>query len=1628
MSAEALDKALDLLREQSSTSREQGGYFEELCRIYLKYDPLHALDYSEVMSYGEWAQKYGARYEETETDAGVDLVAKLRDEEDKFVAIQCKFYQSDHKIDKPDLDKFLSASSKPWCEYRYFIDTTEVPWTSNAEETINNQIPPVYRINLNDLRKSAIDWQSYIETEDENDVRLKKKKIRKDQEQAIAAVTKGFATGDRGKMIMACGTGKTFTALKIAETIAGKGGRVLFLVPSLALISQAVREWKTDSGIDLRSFAVCSDSYVGTRTKKTDKSDAEDKIRMKTHELAFPSTTNAADIATHAKTPAPDEMIVVFSTYQSIQVINQAQGMGLPEFDLIICDEAHRTTGVKLTGDDESKFVKVHDKNFIKAKKRLYMTATPRIFGDKAHTKAKDLSLELCSMDDETLYGPVFHTLNFSNAVEAGLLSDYKVIVLAVDEGMVARNLQESLAKDNEIDMNSATRIVGCYKALAKQGDKIDFGGSLEPMRRAIAFCERIQSSKDIRDEFTNVIDEYFEQNELEKESKPNLNCEVRHVDGGFNAASRSALLHWLDAKAKDDECRILSNARCLSEGVDVPALDAVLFIHPRKSQIDVVQAVGRVMRRTKDKKLGYVILPVVIPAGVPPEEALKDNDRYRVIWDVLNALRSHDERLDGEINGMNPASNSDHIEVVAITDDLSIKKEEGDGDGSNVGKGKGGGEGPEGKGVTVPKSKTPTETGFDFPTAIRAKVVKKCGRRKYWENWAKDVGEIARKHTVRIKAILESDSKKRKLFDDFLEEVRDDLNKSITEDQAIEMLAQHLITKPIFDALFQNQDFTSKNPISKGMQQVIAMLESHNVQKEADALKDFYDSVRHRAKGNKTDESKQATILELYDKFFRLGFPETAERLGIAYTPVEVVDFINHSVSDILHQEFGETYGSKNVHILDPFTGTGTFITRLIQSEDLITTKELEYKFKNEIHANEIVLLAYYIAAINIETAYHGRIKGDYEPFEGICLTDTFELHEKDDMISKVMEDNSERRIRQKNLDIRVIIGNPPYNVGNIGVEYKKLNESIAKNYAEKTKATNKNSLYDSYIKAIRWASDRIGDRGVIGFVTNAGWLDGKAMDGMRESLHAEFTNIYVFNLRGNQRTSGDLSKREGGKIFGGGSRAPIAISLLVKNPNAKKHGQIFYHDIGEYLSREEKLEKINKLGSVIAMQEKSLWTPITPDKDNDWINQRDKSFNKHLKIGDKTGKSKDVLFANYTNGVQTARDAWCYNFGRKSLEANIQRTIDYFNSQVSAYSQAGHGAKPENFCKDNDKEIKWSPNLREALKKKKDITIEEGKFIQSVYRPFTKQWLHYHRQLNERVHRTSQIFPNISISNKIIVLTGVGERGGFDAMMCDAISDFHSLKTSQQFPLKLYEKANARDGELGLKKAQKSESDSITDYGLKYFQDIYEIRKITKEEIFYYVYGLLHSPDYRTRFANNLTKQLPRIPAVKKFDDFKAFAKAGRELGDLHVDYENAKQYPTSFKGGDLFLVDGVPPPPEGTNPKDFYRVEKMKFEGKRPNLDTTQVIYNDYITITDIPEDAYKYQVNGKSALAWVMERQAVTTDKASGIKNDANDYANETMKDPAYPLKLFQRIITVSLETQRIIAALPNLDID
>jgi predicted helicase len=1691
--AKSMTKFQKLLAKYSSqarTPREQGTLFEKLVIDFLLNDKVFSPQYSNVQTYQSWAVQHG----KSAIDAGIDLVATNMNKFDAnglptYTAIQCKNVSRNTEISKPEIDSFMGASDRDCFTNRMIFDTSIRGINSNALDQLNQSSRKFERVTLPHFENSSINWDIYFDSG--KIVQIPKKELYDHQKEAINNIIAGLQKADRGKLIMACGTGKTFTALKIAEklliqqqgtatqqiqevaTISSQNKAVLFLVPSLSLMSQTITEWLCNKDVPISAFSVCSLVDKNLNIKRSSK--ADDTADTAPYDLSIPPTTKADELATAVAKCPQGNMIVVFATYQSIEVIEKAQkdyNMGV--FDLIICDEAHRTTGAILANEAESNFVKVHDNNCIKGRKRLYMTATPRVYTDNAKSKAKSEDTELYCMDNNAWYGEVFYSLKFGEAVEAKLLSDYKVIILALDQDKIAVDLKAFLDNNPEIELPDATKMIGCYQALIKQN--IDDGNY---MHKVVAFCNTIEKSELFKNKFTAVIESYI----LANTDQAYLDCNVEHVSGAMSGDTRTSLLNWLK-EDQANECRILSNVRCLSEGVDVPSLDAVMFIHGKKSKVDIVQSVGRVMRKATGKNMGYVIIPVVKPSNMSDSEVLSKNEHYQVVWDIVNALRSHDERLDSIINQVDLTDDdaekyqilSKAIEVVVQVDKLPTAKKSGLEVGRQSNK--------KDDDNTNDANKIQELDGFQLDPvtkAIMAKIVERCGKRTYWEDWAHDVSTIAGIHISRIKAtISDKNSHEYKVFSEFVSELQNNLNTSIQEDEVIEMLAQHIITRPVFNALFADYDFAMHNPVSQSMQSVLDILDQTNLQVEQKKLEKFYSSVQIRARGIKSAAARQKIILELYDNFFKSAFPRLAERLGIVYTPVECVDFIIRSVNDVLKQEFNQTLGDHNTHIIDPFTGTGTFITRLMQigiEQGIFTREQLAYKYNlhektvttrnsvtgqtsaekictTEIHANEIVLLAYYIASINIESVYHSIMAiapngshSSYTPFAGICLTDTFQLNEeKEDMVGGLqLADNTHRRKMQRKLPIRVIIGNPPYSIGqksgndnNQNVKYEKLDSSIENTYIKHSKAGLSKGVYDSYIRAIRWASDRVDKYGVIGFITNAGWLDSNSTDGMRKCLKEEFSSIYVFNLRGNARTSGELRQKEKDNVFGQGTRTPIAITILVKNPDAIEHGKIYYYDIGDYLSREEKLTKISQLGSVANITHSRLWQEITPDQHHDWIAQRDNSFYEYIAIGDKKDKTgQSAIFSNFSLGLATNRDAWVYNYSKSKLITNVSGMIDFYNSELDRYNSSEYkSAQPSSlsdaekyvahFVNKDSKKIAWTADffnsfVRQQYKQNtlSDLTI-------ATYRPFNKIWCYNKKEIINRTYQLPKIFPEHDVENLVIGVTSLGAKKGFSAIISNTLVDLNYLEAGCQcFPLYLYEpitnQANNLLSDMDNTDAtiitapsgkQYKKTDAITDAGLKHFTDFYQDNMITKEDLFYYIYAILHNPQYKTKYANNLTKSLPHIPRVANISDFKAYVGAGRALAYLHINYEQVEPYNAKFEQ-DMHTLSS-----------DDYAVVKMKFADKK---DKSIIIYNSKITISHIPVRAYKYIVNGKSAIEWVMERQSILQDKDSGITNNANDWANETMNNPKYPLELLLRVITVSLKTLDIVDNLPELHI-
>ncbi len=1616
----SFQKILGKYRKIAFSERDKGDRFERLMQAYLRTDPKYAFKFKNVWLWNEFPGKIDLGG----GDTGIDLVALTH--EGDYWAVQCKCFQEDSLIDKPAVDSFLSTSSREFKNehmqttrfaQRLWISTTN-RWGSNASEAIRNQNPPVTRINLFDLVEAPVDWYKLEEGVHGEAARTPKKTLRPHQTEALLKTHEYFKENDRGKLIMACGTGKTFAALRIAEYETDGKGLILFLVPSIALLGQTLREWSADANEPINAIAICSDPDITKQKKKNDDSDSFSIV-----DLAFPASTNSDNILhqfEQIKKNGRSGLTVVFSTYQSIEVIAKAQKVllknGFPEFDLIVCDEAHRTTGVSLAGEDESAFTKVHDTDFIKSKKRLYMTATPRLYDDDTKSKAAQAEAILCSMDDPALYGEEMYRIGFGEAVERDLLTDYKVLILTLNDKDVPPAVQRMIAdNETEITTDDASKLIGCINALSKQflgDDGSTKEADPEPMKRAVAFCANIATSKKITTTYNIATDAYLSSLPAEKKEQM-VSVASMHMDGTMAAPERDHMLAWLKEETEDNECRIITNVRVLSEGVDVPSLDSVLFLSARNSQVDVVQSVGRVMRRSPGKKYGYIVIPVVVPADVEADKALDDNERYKVVWTVLNALRAHDDRFNATVNKIElnrqkpnnilvgrPEYSFDENGIPQAWNEDSVAYE-----------------------TTKDINRQMALQFEQLQSVVFARMVQKVGDRRYWEQWAKDVAQIADRQIERIKHLIETKKDQRKAFDNFLDGLQKNINPSISELQAIDMLAQHIITKPIFEALFEGYSFVKSNAVSTAMQGMLEALEGKSVAEESETLQKFYESVHKRAEGIDNAEGKQRIIIELYDKFFKTAFPKMVEQLGIVYTPVEVVDFIIHSVNDVLQKEFDRSISDENIHILDPFTGTGTFITRLLQS-GLIHGKDLARKYQHELYANEIILLAYYIAAVNIENAYHDQLGEDsaYEPFEGIVLTDTFQLGETDEshkLFSEMFPQNSARVARQKKVPLRVIMGNPPYSIGQKSAndsaqnqKYIKLDGDIAKTYAKLSSAGLSKSLYDAYIKAFRWSTDRLDQKhgGIISFVSNGAWLDGNSTDGFRKSLKKEFSSIWVFNLRGNQRTSGELSRKEGGKIFGSGSRTPIAITLLVKNPNAiNNQATIHYHDIGDYLSREEKLAKIAKFQTVASTA--MTWKTLEPNAEGDWLNQRNDVFDTFIPMATekKFDAKSESFFSVNGPGIMSGRDSWLSNYSAQNAKDKSIILINNFNTEIERLKKSkAEGSKYE--IELDSTKISWSSNLKDDLFRLKSITKTDSVIYIQNYRPFNKQNFFFNKRLIDRPGISDKILPTPKHHNRVIVLTGNGSSKDFSTLITENICDRHYDSNGQCFPLYYYEECQKNSPSLfdATGDDEFIRRDGISDFILERTKNQYG-KNVGKEDIFYYVYGILHSPDYRTAFANDLKKMLPRIPLVEDVRDFWKFSKAGRQLAELHINYESVSPY----EGVEVTGADS-----------GFFKVEKMRFP-KKGQKDT--IIFNSKIVVSNIPEKAYEYVVNGKSAIEWVMERYQVKVDKASGIKNDPNDWSEE-VGNPRYILDLLLSVINVSVQTVEIVGELPELEFE
>ena len=1544
------DDVLREIRAKSNNTRELGGRFERIILDILKNDPVYTNRFDGVWMWSEWAadnnisEKHG-----TVQDLGIDIVARER-AGGELCAVQCKCYSDDTALGMEPVNSFVSAGTSYGMKH-YMLACTG-PVNTNALAKLRGVKCQI--MTRDDLRY-RLDWKQYPR----KIARPPPKELKEHQLAALEDVIKGFRKNDRGKMIMACGTGKTLVSLRVAEKQAGRGGLVLYLVPSISLIMQSMREWAENAHMPHYYMAVCSDKTVRNSEQGT------------LTELEAPASTDPATLKERISRMSKDSLNVIFSTYHSVEVVQKALD-GI-KIDIALCDEAHRTAGVDEPGF-ESYYTRIHYDRNIRVAKRLYVTATPRIYTDRTKGRAKQLEKITVSMDDESIYGPEFHNLSFYDAVHKHkVLCDFKVRVAVMDGDTMDKLIQKAQAGDEAImPLDEKTLMASVWHAIRHPGANDEKG----MLQRVIMFCDMINSSKIVAGEEINYKKDMREDPELLENAREidkqrsfenvvkhvqkviggrdGTRPETKHVDGGDSAQARRGRLEWLKTSEDDPRvCRILSNARCLSEGVDVPALDGVVFMNPRKSVVDVVQAVGRVMRRSPGKEYGYVILPVAIPAGVDIGQALDDSKYFKVVWQVLNALRSHDPNLASEINKLVLTESHGDSEVTnriiirhAYSHDL--------------------------RSAEMPEPK--------MINGIASKMVQKVGDINYYDKYGQDLGRTAHTIEALIRNRMETDARARREVEKLHSGLKEMVGDSVTQDATVQIMAQHIVLARVFDQLFSGK-FTAHNPIAKVLD---AVAEKIGMQEELQDLSGFYEDVERELNGIE-DDDRQGFIKKIYGNFFESVYKKGAKRHGVVYTPVEVVDFIINSVDVLLRRHFGVCLNDRPVKVLDPFAGTGTFLTRLLES-DLINSNLYE-KYKNDLFADEIILLAYYIATVNIETTYSSlRRGGKYVPFEGISYTDTLRINpqyrekaqhrQEQSLIDSQFKAAHERIRQQRGSHIHVIMWNPPYSAGqsdyndeNPNVDYQNLKPRIKDTYMRRSNASNNVSLYNSYVLSLRWASDRIGDSGIIAMVTSAGFLRSEAGAGIRASLEEEFNEIWCFDLRGNQRTKGDMSEQEGGKIFGSGSRSAVAITLLVKNPK-RKGCAIRYLDVGDRLSREQKLDVVRSSKSIDGIID---WTIIKPDKHNDWLDQRGDEFSKYAPVGTKAaraGKDNSTIFTTYSRGVSTARDVWVYNSSAKQLTKNMRRHIEYCNRQ--------------NLDKPiiDPKQGKWTGTLSERLRRAKPI-FGGNKIRTALYRPFFKQHLYFDRVYNEAQYRVPQLFPRNDTKTPTICVP-YKFTGEFSALITNITPDLHIIAANQCFPLYFYQ--------------NDSKKENVTDYILSEYQTYYKNNKITKTDVFYYIYGMLHHPQYKEKFANNLTRELPRIPMAP---DFASFRDAGKELADLHLNFETCTRYNL---GKPKF------------SPTKFSKLDfgRRKTKDGRSLRDETVVRADKTVLFENVPQTAYR--VNGRTPLQWMVEVYRVSPDKDSGITKDP--CANTDI------VAAIERAVHIGLESERIIKQLPK----
>ena len=1344
---------------------------------------------------------------------------KLQDDwgegEGGYVAIQAKYGLSD--ISTSQIDKFLSGSDNiDVFKGRVLVSSRNI--AKNGEQKLEHATPRCQILRLDEIDSWVEDWRPLIPRRiNELEIKFPKHELRPYQRDAVNAIAANFVEHDRGKLILPCGTGKSFVALKAAEQIAGVGTAVLYLVPSISLMNQTMREWSRHRTIEHQYVGICSDPTTGRDSDRQKESYALGQFS----ELCMPVTTEEEKITEALQKPVPqDKMRVVFSTYQSSPKVMGAMKAPSSQsfrFELAICDEAHRTTGIENTedGSGASKtkpFQLIHEDSSIRVKKRLYMTATPRVFAENIRKRMQESSFDgqSYSMDDEAIYGDEAYRMSFADAIDGKWLSDYRVVVIGVSEEDYHRRAKQNpirfFDKDGEetskiVDAATVVRLAGSWDALATPdsqelradrdlGELPDEGGL--HARSAIAFTSRIKDSKTTEELWGRVADWHQSTGPSGNDDQRYLRLQVNHLDASTPSSKRNVLIEALRHADQSGKCQILTNVGVLSEGVDVPALDAIVFLQSRSSPVDVTQAVGRVMRRSEGKTFGYVVIPIVVPefpvrASDQDVEHYLDVSDFKPVWDVVRALRSHDERID-------------HM-LEARTMPIELRIPVGP-----IG-GNGGGEGTSVKEYDLLDLAMPK-----MNEKFGSLMLDVCGDRHMYPGWGSRAGGACKQIELGLDTLIENDEHVKSEFNSFHKSLQKSVSPDITYDMTVRMVSQHLVTVPVFDELFGDSHFADRNPITQSMKTIQRTLETKGAtfDREREPLTRAYRMMNNAFKEAKDPTKRLDVLRAIFDGFFREAMPDEVKTMGIAYTPIEVVDFMIRFVDLLCRQQFGYGLTARGVHILDPFVGTGTFLAHLLECKDsegeyIIRDEDLSIKYTKEMHANELVLLAYYIAALKIEETKHRRSMAiskatearffPYEPFEHIVWGDTFhmsrEIDKRRDLFGE-LEHNSLRAQDQLDAPIRVILGNPPWSSGKddasesgSNVTYEKLSDRVSDTYSFASQEILKGRLGGNaggnlFVKAFRWATDRIfantqEEPCVIAFVSPNSLTDGTSLVGMRKVLREEFTDIYVVNLRGNAYKAGLERKIENDNVFGQSSRNGVQVTFLVRDPkkDQAKPAALHYAMVPEYSSLDEKFSWLK--GICDPENESFVDVPVTPR--HDWIDLQNPEYETLMEVC-KPAKANNEEFVvkRHVSGVKTNLDVYAYDFSRTALEAKVRKLIGVFNACAEKLRSSGYNDEifAELTGTSAIDRIKWTDTLKNSLRRGKVLQFDPSKIREVLYRPFTKCYLYEDWDILSAGKSAAQLFPQPTEQKY--------SEGGGAQYSSERHSNYHSLSSREK------------------------------------------------------------------------------------------------------------------------------------------------------------------------------------------------------------------------------------------------------